>query len=68
VEPQGINPGIEAIILFLEAAFYVGVPASDDIVMADLDWLARRRTWSHTPQALCCLSQYRSWIANSKNE
>jgi hypothetical protein len=65
IEPQGINPGIESVIYFLEAAFYSGLPADNKFVRIDLDWLSGRRTWSHTPQGLWCLSQYRKWISST---
>jgi hypothetical protein len=62
IEPQGIQSSVETVSLFLEAAFYAGIPASDEMVKADLDWITRRPAWSHSPMALSCLSRYRTWI------
>ena len=62
IEPQGVNPVVENVSLFLEAAFYAGIPAGNPMVRSDLEWLAGRRLWSNTPRALWCLSQYRKWI------
>ena len=62
IEPQGINPVVENVILFLEASFYAGISPANAIVKGDLEWLAGRRLWGNTPRAVWCLSQYRKWI------
>ena len=62
VEPHGVNPLVENIIYFLEAAFYAGVPAIEESIKNDLEWLVGRRWWSYTPQAVWCLCQYRKLV------
>ncbi|MFA6562307.1 MAG: DUF4062 domain-containing protein [Verrucomicrobiia bacterium] len=61
-EPQGVNPTIENVLLFLEAAFYAGIPASHALVKDDLEWIVGRRWWAYTPRAVRCLCLYRKWI------
>jgi hypothetical protein len=61
-EPHGVNPAIDNILLFLEAAFYASIPAGDPLVRNDLEWIASRRWWSFTPRAVQCLCQYRKWV------
>jgi prenyltransferase beta subunit len=63
VEPNGANPATENVIHFLESSFYIRTPGGEARIRGDLDWLATRRTWSYTPQAVSCLSLYRSWIS-----
>lgn len=62
VEPHGGNPLLENVVYLLEAAHSAGIPASDPNIRADLEWLAGRRWWGYTPQAVWCLSQYRKWV------
>jgi prenyltransferase beta subunit len=63
VEPNGANPATENVIHFLESSFYIRIPGGEARIRGDLDWLATRRTWGYTPQAVSCLSLYRSWIS-----
>ena len=62
IEPQGVNPLVENVVLFLEAAFHAGISPGHQVVKGDLEWLAGRRLWSNTPRAVWCLSQYRKWV------
>jgi hypothetical protein len=62
VEPHGGNPTVESVVYFLEAAFAARIPPAELNVRADLEWLARKRWWGYTPQAMYCLSQYRKWV------
>jgi prenyltransferase beta subunit len=62
IEPQGINPVVENIVLFLEGAFFANIPPREPAVKKDLAWLSSRRFWSNTARAISCLCYYRQWL------
>jgi hypothetical protein len=61
--PKDVNAVVENVLLFLEAAFHSAISPGNEMVRADLEWLAGRRLWSNTPRAVWCLSQYRKWVS-----